>query len=299
MDASSFLAEMGKERAARFRVELKRASGDPADEEAVHDLRVSIRRLQAWIAPWERIIGPDPGLKKAKGSLKRLMSPLGKLRDAHVKRDSIRTHLPAGDTPSYLYAVLVASEVQRRERESRRHLRNLRPGKIRIDIPRPPRSRETAADAGWEPSRLLAGSARDVMKLRKAALDPSNPEGLHRLRLAFKGYRYSRELFLPLFPEGNDPAAKPLHAFQTLLGTIHDCDVILEEAHIFMVKVLSHRGGSSVKTVFGDLRKRKFEEFRRIAGTEQGLARLLRVETRAANRESVVSVLPLPAQVIN
>ena len=107
MEAAAFLAKSGRTRSARFRECLKRAAANPASDEAVHDLRVAIRRILSWIAVRDALLGPDRRLLKARISLKALMSPLGKLRDAHVKRDWIRSVLPEGDEPSYQYTVQV------------------------------------------------------------------------------------------------------------------------------------------------------------------------------------------------
>jgi CHAD domain-containing protein len=289
LDAASFLAGSGKERIGRFRAQRKRAAGDPASEEAVHDLRVSIRRLLAWIAAWKKLVGPDPGLEEARRSLKKLMAPLGRLRDAHVKRDGLRKLVPAGDTPSYLYAVSVASDVLRRERAVRRLLREQWPADIRIAVPVKGDARGTGGDVASEARRLLAGSAREVARYRVNSLDPGNPEALHRMRLAFKKYRYSWEVFAPLLPDAGDGVAERLHAFQTLLGTIHDCDVVLAEARSFMRGLPGYRGKSTVEAAFGRLRKESFREFRGIAGTSAGLSRVLGAGLRVRR-----SSLPLP-----
>jgi len=277
LDAASFLAGSGKERIGRFQAQRKLAAGNPASEEAVHDLRVSIRRLLAWIAAWKNLVGPDPGLEDARLSLKKLMTPLGRLRDAHVKRDGLRKLVPAGDTPSYLYAVSVASDVLRRERAVRRLLRESWPSRIRVAVPGKGDARGTGGDVASGARRLLAGSAREVARHRADSLDPGNPEALHRMRLAFKKYRYSWEVFAPLLPDAGDAVAERLHAFQTLLGTIHDCDVVLAEARRFMRDLPGYRGKSTVEAAFGRLRKETFREFRRIAGTARGLAEILHI----------------------
>jgi len=276
LDAASFLAAPGKERIGRFRAQLARASGDPGSEAAVHDLRVSIRRLLAWIAAWERLVGPDPGRENARVSLKKLMSPLGRLRDAHVKRDTLRKLVPEGDAASYQYAVLVAGDVLRRERTARRILHERWPARIRIGIPGRGSRRRAGGGVETEARRLLADSGRKVVRHRKESLDPRNPEALHRMRLAFKKHRYAWELFAPLFPEADDAFAKRLHSFQTLLGTIHDCDVVLEEVRSFRKDLPGHPGTSTVEAAYARLRREKFREFRRIAGTDRRMAAYLR-----------------------
>ncbi len=281
MEAAGFLAETGRNRIGLFRDRLKEAAADPASEKAVHDLRVSIRRVLAWIAVREMLLGPDPGLREAGVSLKKLMSPLGRLRDAHVKRDAIRRRVPSGDRPSYLYAVLVASDVLRWEGRVRKLLRERRATKIRIRVPKKGVAPRRGIDVAAEGSRLLTQLAKDVARHREEALDPANPEALHRMRLAFKKYRYSWELLSPLFPRDGQATSKRYQAFQTLLGTIHDCDVILQEAAAFRKGTAAFRGESLLEASFRRLREEKFGEFRKVAGTAAGLSRVFGTWSRS------------------
>jgi len=265
LEAAAFLAETGRARIDLFRERLGRAAADPGSEEAIHDLRVSIRRVLAWIAVRGALLGPDRDLRAARSSLKALMSPLGKLRDAHVKRDLIRTILPKGDEPSYLYAVLVASDVQLREEKVGGLLGRKSARRIRVPLPTARTGRGSGADASVAGSRHLSMLGRDVRKYRKGALDPSNPGALHRMRLAFKKYRYAWEVLEPLLPRAARNGGKRLHDFQTLLGTIHDCDVILADVRSFRDGCLGEKGECALETAVRALRSEKFRDFERIA----------------------------------
>ena len=268
MAAAGFLAETGRARVDLFRKRLRRAAADPASEEAIHDLRVSIRRVLAWIAVRDALLGPDRGLRAARSSLKGLMSPLGKLRDAHVKRDLIRTILPKGDEPSYLYALLVAGDVQLREEKVGGLLGRKSARRIRVPLPTARTGRGTGPDASVAGSRHLSTLGRAVRKHRKSALDPSNPDALHRMRLAFKKYRYAWEVLEPLLPRAVRNGGKRLHDFQTLLGTIHDCDVILADVRSFRDGCLGERAECALETAVRALRSEKFRDFERTAEHE-------------------------------
>ena len=121
---------------------------------------------------------------------------------------------------------------------------------------------------------------REVSKHRDAALDPAHPEALHRMRLAFKKYRYVAEVLLPLFPKATEETSKRLHAFQTLLGTIHDFDVILAEARSFRRDILGVPKESTIETAFRRLREERSREFHEIAGTPDSLAEVFGTEFR-------------------
>jgi CHAD domain-containing protein len=274
LEAAAFLADSGRARSARFRGCLKRASADPASDEAVHDLRVAIRRVLAWIAVRDVLLGPDRRLRELRLSLKTLMSPLGKLRDAHVKRDWIRKVVPEGDEPSYLYAVQVASDVLRWETRARERLGTESTRRLRLSFPKGAGGLGRQLEAAILAPGLLGRLEREVSKHREAALDPAHPEALHRMRLAFKKYRYAAEVLLPLFPKATGETEKRLHAFQTLLGTIHDCDVILAEAATFRRAILGQEKECALEIAFREFRERRFGEFREIAGTEGGLSRV-------------------------
>jgi CHAD domain-containing protein len=280
LEAAAFLAETGRARIDLFRKRLGRAAADPGSEEAIHDLRVSIRRVLAWIAVRDALLGPDRDLRAARSSLKALMSPLGKLRDAHVKRDLIRTILPKGDEPSYLYAVLVAGDVQLREEKVGGLLGRKSARRIRVPLPRTRTGRGSGPDASVAGSRHLSMLGRAVRKHRKGALDPSNPDALHRMRLAFKKYRYAREVLEPLLPRTARNGGKRLHDFQTLLGTIHDCDVILAEAASFRRDILGLEKECALEIAFRAFREKSFGEFREIAGTRDSPAEVFGTEFR-------------------
>ncbi len=281
MEAAAFLAKSGRTRTARFREQLARAAADPSSDDAVHDLRVAIRRLLAWTAARDALLGTDRRLRDVRSSLKALLSPLGKLRDAHVKRDWILKVAPGGDEPSYLYAVQVASDILRWEARVRERLKAHSARRLRVPFRIRSGDRGARLECALPAAEHLGKLERGVSRHREAALDPAHPEALHRMRLAFKEYRYAAEVLLPLFPKATEETAKRLHAFQTLLGTIHDCDVILAEAAAFRRDILGREKECALEIAFRAFRERRFGEFRRTAGTIGGLSRVFGTEFRS------------------
>jgi CHAD domain-containing protein len=281
LDPAAFLEESGRSRVARFRECLRDASADPSSDDAIHDVRVAIRRLLAWIAVRNAFLPPDRRLLAVRSSLKELMAPLGRLRDAHVQRDWIRKVHPAGDEASYAYAVLVASDVLRWEARVRKRLGAPATGRLRVPVRKACARSGAQGDAAALAGRHLRKLEDAVAEHREAALDPSNPDALHRMRLAFKRFRYAAEVLLPLFPGATEETARRLHSFQTLLGTIHDFDVILAEAGAFRRNVLRLAGESDLEGAFRVLREGRFRELREAVGTAAGLAAVFGEELRA------------------
>jgi len=262
LEAAAFLAESGRARLGRFRECLDRAAANPASEKAVHDLRVAIRRILAWIGVLDALRGPGRRRREARLRLEALMSPLGKLRDAHVKRDRIRTIVPKGDEPSFLYAVQVASDILRWEARVRNLLGTPSTRRLKVPLPRPAGGSRGRFGIAAPAEKFLGKLERGFLKHLEAALDPTRPEALHRMRLAFKKYRYAAEVLLPLFPKATEKTAKRLHDFQTLLGTIHDCDVVLAEAASFRRDILGLEKECALEIAFRAFREKKFREFR-------------------------------------
>jgi len=186
--------------------------------------------------------------------------------------------VPKGDEPSYLYAVQVASDALRWESRVRKCLGERSTRRLRIPLPRGAGGLGGRLEASILAPDLLGKLEREVSKHREAALDPAHPEALHRMRLAFKKYRYAAETLLPLFPKATEETSMRLHAFQTLLGTIHDCDVILAEAHAFRRDILGVAAESALETAFRRLREENSRELREIAETAGGLSKVFGTE---------------------
>ncbi|HEX7572289.1 MAG TPA: CHAD domain-containing protein, partial [Bacteroidota bacterium] len=58
---------------------------------------------------------------------------------------------------------------------------------------------------------------------------------IHRLRLAFKEYRYVMEALLPVFPGLGKPQLKAMNAFQDRMGDIQDIEVLIGAVGKFAV----------------------------------------------------------------
>lgn len=67
---------------------IRRAAENP-DEEAVHKMRVSIRRLQQAIRLFRQFL-PKRGVKRVRADLKKLMKPAGELRNYDIALELLR-----------------------------------------------------------------------------------------------------------------------------------------------------------------------------------------------------------------
>lgn len=97
---------------------------------------------------------------------------------------------------------------------------------------------KSRAIEGLDPTQALGVNAERIVRIRLdevrslggPALDPEAAEAQHDLRIACKRLRYVLELVGSCFGEEADAARKRARELQTVLGEIHDCDMMLPRA---------------------------------------------------------------------
>ena len=76
---------------------------------------------------------------------------------------------------------------------------------------------------------MLTGSAAAAfgkVLARRAALTPLDPRSVHRMRVAFKKFRYIVELTQPFLPWVDRKHGRAMDEFQTAMGEIQDLEVL-------------------------------------------------------------------------
>lgn len=224
-------------------------AGSPSsiDAEAVHQLRIAVRRLRALIdvfSPWLK----PRWHHRLNGELRWLGQSMGPTRDTDVLAT---TTLPAlrADYPDFDWpAVVTHVEHLRRdaraqvvealtgERQQALHALLLQAFGIRHDGRGEIRSaralRRPSRTPGKRP-RAFAKHARNMLRAQYMALFPDcrqlamlDTEQLHALRITIKKARYSAEVLTPWLRKSvRLPYESTLHAAQTLLGQLNDAVV--------------------------------------------------------------------------
>jgi hypothetical protein len=110
-----------------------------------------------------------------------------------------------------------------------------------------------------DPARPLAENAARIIQVRlselrsfaPAALDPSDTEAQHHMRIAAKRLRYILEVTGFCFGPPADKARRRAKELQDILGELHDCDVMLPrvERHLASLRA---RDASGVRERAGD-----------------------------------------------
>jgi len=205
--------------------ECEKARGN-FDADAVHDLRVALRRCRSMAEGLQRI-NADPNWKKMRKAGKTVFAALGDLRDTQVLLEwveRLRSESPA-------VAQRLDSHCRQREAELK-----LTAAEVvdQFDTQRwlqwAQRLGELAQCVGnsTEAFQVLALERFEAARqLHSRALRNRSKTALHELRIGLKRLRYIVENFLP---EQDAAWGKDLKHIQDLLGEVHDLDVLSSTA---------------------------------------------------------------------
>ncbi len=234
--------------------EIKRL--DPAfradDPEALHDLRVAVRRLRSVLATYRPLLENAPVVELRDG-LRWLGGTLGEARDAEVLRAELKEAV--GGQPAELVLGSVAVRIDddlstsyQRGRavalaalDETRYFRLL--DQLDAVVAEPPLSPLGSKQALKVVPALVAKDWRRLRRLARRAEsvtdDPARGHALHEVRKAAKRLRYGAEAAHPLIGRKAARLAAAAKNIQTILGVHHDTVVIREvlrrlaiEAHL-------------------------------------------------------------------
>jgi CHAD domain-containing protein len=209
---------------------IPRVIGD-GDDEAVHDLRVSLRRIRSLL----RVVRPVYGrfyVDVIRDGLRQVARATGSLRDEEVLHETIAA-IALDQAHRRAIEPWLVRRTQR-ERMLRRSVirmldsRALDPPVHRLrallQLPvAPHRDKEVHRFA-----RQVVLDAHLVVDTRRTDLSVSDVVGMHNLRIAYKRLRYAVEAFSRVLPpelrSWGDVAAR----FQKVLGSLHDHDVAIQ-----------------------------------------------------------------------
>jgi len=205
----------------RVLAELKNVRSSP-DADAVHDLRVAIRRCRSLAAVMEEV-DPDPAWPEMRKVARKLFRSLGALRDAQVMVEWIKKLAPETDpVRAHLQATCESRMAGLREAALRAAAKFDEKTWRRLEHTLRQRSR--FVPVGSLAAECLAlerfESARE---LHAKALRTEKPNPWHALRIGLKRFRYTVE---GLLPEHYAAWSENLKRVQDLLGDVHDLDVL-------------------------------------------------------------------------
>ncbi|MFT3890835.1 MAG: CHAD domain-containing protein [Anaerolineales bacterium] len=231
-DAGKLLLVALEERWEKYRTELKRCR-DEFSNEAVHDLRVAARRMLALIKLLNSI-DPHPRLKKLSRAFKDQLDEFDELRDTQVilaELSEIMQELPQlQDFQKYLQ-----SSEERLLRELRKTVKHLETSEITKRIRKTQEAIEDGENDELESQILQAvDDAFLHVRQRLSNVDFAHPATIHRVRVAFKSFRYMVEIASPLLPGFPEQNFKRMNDYQSLMGEIQDAEVFTQTLSDFI-----------------------------------------------------------------
>lgn len=232
---------------------------ESSDDEAIHDLRVAIRRLRTMLKMARPLFGRWHSDVVRKGFAE-VMKATGDLRDEEVLEgtlDGLSEHpafalwLSARTARERKLRRAVVSRIERGELDRARLML-----KALLVFPfDPARSMELSrfARRTVERARRVVEKGRDV--------PPEDMLGLHALRISYKELRYSIELLAEALPLDSRAMLEPAVVFQKRLGEIHDVDV----AHdvLLAARALPPEAREQALAALGKVREKRIGKYLR------------------------------------
>jgi CHAD domain-containing protein len=209
--------------------ECDRADKD-FDVDAVHDLRVALRRCRS-LADGMIPIDPDSSWKEMKKAGRKIFRELGDLRDMQVMEEWIEKIASAHDVVNDPVAAKLLVHLKSREAEykqlARRDLGQFNRKQWRQWGKTLPQRASRVRPGSLVYLHLALEKWMEAYELHKRVLRTRSTVGWHELRIAIKHFRYTVENFLP---QQHARWGGDLKELQDLLGEVHDLDVLWSTA---------------------------------------------------------------------
>jgi CHAD domain-containing protein len=192
------------------------------DPDAVHDLRVALRRCRS-IARGMKDLDPHPAWRKLDKSSKKLFKSLGELRDSQILLDWVKRLGGEEDAVWIKMLDVLTVREQEAKAEAQKALDKFDPKLWRRRSSQlAERAHRVAAD-GLAFQHLALELWELAHALHRRALRTRSRVAYHRCRIGIKRLRYTTENFLPRRSAGWNADLKKL---QDALGDAHDLDVL-------------------------------------------------------------------------
>ncbi|MBM3462071.1 MAG: CHAD domain-containing protein [Armatimonadetes bacterium] len=196
----------------------------------VHDARVAIRRMDA-LLELLKSVAPARAAAKLRKRLCKPLQRLGPVRDLHVQAEAL-----AALSAEYPQMDGVIARHARQEkkavRDAREYAESLRIKRLRK------RWRAVVEEVGLQLAnarqdrhRAFAIAALDQSFARvsecRRAISSTDLGSIHRMRVAFKRFRYKAEVLQPLLRRAGPRLMSAMQSFQTRMGEVNDLHVLV------------------------------------------------------------------------
>jgi CHAD domain-containing protein len=229
---TSLLIETVENRWKTYRSELKRCRSEPS-EEGIHDLRVATRRLLA-LVDMLRKISPHPRLQKLRRTFKNQLDDLDELRDTQVMLVDVSEAL--GELPELApFQKFLSKREKRLLKSTAKGIKSFKTTSVRKRLDSTRKELLKLEDKNQDGKALLqiVDDAYETTLRRFQRIEPTQSGTIHRVRIAFKKFRYMVEIIHPLIPGFPDGNFKQMHEYQGMMGDIHDLEIFVSTFNDF------------------------------------------------------------------
>lgn len=225
-ESKQLLLEALESRWKNYRAELKRCHAEFSNE-AVHDLRVATRRVLALIQLLNSI-SPRPRLQKLIRIFKEQLDEFDDLRDTQVMLAEISEIIHELPQLQDFQKHLQFTE-ERLMRTLRKKIKNLETSEVTKRIRKTHEAIETETASNLKSQVIQAvDDVYLITKQRHGWVDLTRSATIHRVRIAFKSFRYMVEITYPLLNGFSIENLKRMNAHQSLMGEIQDAEVFAQ-----------------------------------------------------------------------
>jgi len=196
--------------------------------DAVHDLRVTIRRFAQALRAFKPCF-QGKGLRKIRRELKQIMAVAGEVRNHDIalkllakraQRTGFHTKIQGGRREAERSLItLLKRWLERKSSLKWRTALEAAAAQSQDNFCKSPLAQTSR--------QMLPGFAQDFFEQGdEAASAKAEPREMHRFRLTSKKFRYTLELFTPLYGAPLNPKLEAIRRGQALLGEINDYETV-------------------------------------------------------------------------
>lgn len=245
-----------RRRIERLAFQGNRTSKSP-NPDAVHDLRVAIRRADQALVTFKRYL-PRKAAKRIRKQLKTVLASAGTLRDLDIGIEILSKN-GQPDAAELRRAIRVRRKFGERSLLTRLKRLSLRTRVSRWcdDLKLDGRREGFEADLRTLATSTLPRLAQRFFEAGQTASAQHSGEKLHEFRIRAKKFRYTLELFLPLYGTKAEEWTRKIKSVQTILGSMNDYRSVFAMAAEF-------GAGRKLQASLKRSERRKIRQFRKV-----------------------------------
>ncbi len=264
IDPLTFIEKALDQKWSQYQAALTQFQTKPT-RPAVHNIRVAVRRLTPILDVTQKII-PQSIVNKARMKLKEEISSLSDLRDVQVQITTVRRILNEFPEFKALHKSLLRDEKFYLKRSkavtSTAFTKSIESSVGRIKISLKARRSNMTPSTGQKKIEAAIDDGFALVTKRLNELNSADYRTIHRVRLAFKPFRYLLGTFHPLFPTIDKRRVATATSLARIMGNIQDCDVLMK--NLVEYKWRNETQRKAMMEIWQETERRKIENTQRL-----------------------------------